>query len=78
MDFFDPTNPATSNLPEDDNMMFLRVSEFSTALGGFLPAGPIVMVPPAGLYTVRNPTLTVFGTAPNVAGAAADLPQLRA
>lgn len=53
-------------LPHDFETAYVRITETSAA-GVVRPAGPILIVPPPGFFTTTRPSLTVSGTAPNVA-----------
>lgn len=65
-DYTTPEDPAGSYLPTDDQTLFLRVQAYSDAMGTYLPAGPILAVPPYDFFTTKNPTFTVSGRAPNL------------
>lgn len=70
---YDPTDYASGSVPADGEIAFLRVVE--NTLGGVARAeGPILIVPAPGFFGSYRPSLTVGGTAPNVAGLASGLP----
>lgn len=52
--------------PLDNQVMFMRVERFSTALGAYEAEGPINIIMPYGALSVRRPALSLFGTAPSV------------
>jgi len=60
-------------LPHDAAAGYLRVEEQNEA-GVFRPAGPILIVPPPGFFVTTRPSLTVSGTAPNVAASSTGTP----
>lgn len=63
-----------SGIPLNNDMMFLRVQEYSTAAGAYLPEGPIKVIPPPGFFSVRFPSLTLSGKAPGVSALAGSIP----
>ena len=66
-DFFDPADAT----PNDDQLMFMRISQYSEALGAYEDAGPInIILPKHSLQGVR-PVLTLHGTAPALGAASA-------
>jgi len=65
-DDFGPTSPS---LPKDHDVLFLRVEDYSIALGGYLPPGQILIIPPPEFFGVQDSTITVAGTAPGGVGA---------
>lgn len=72
---YDPEDYWTAGgaLPHDAEGSYLVIEEQD--LGGvFRPAGPILVVPPPGFFTTSRPSLTVAGTAPNVAASATGTP----
>ena len=73
--FYDPEDywaPA-GQLPHDAAASYLNVRERSAA-GVLRPAGPILIVPPPGFFVTTRPSLTIAGTAPNVAASATGNP----
>jgi len=70
-DFATPAQPpGTSYLPTDDQTLFLRISLWNPATGGWNPPGPIMIVPPYDFFTTKEPVFTVTGKAPNMGIAA--------
>jgi len=63
---FDPDDfgPLSPSLPSDGEILFLRVEDYSTALGGYLPPGQILLIPPAEHFGVQDSTITIAGSAP--------------
>lgn len=72
LNFEDFWLPAT-NLPHDSDVAFLSVQEVNAA-GHTRPAGPILIVPPPTFFATHRPSLTVAGTAPNLASSSTGLP----
>lgn len=72
---FDPEDywVGGGTLPHDADISFLRVRELSLA-GVVEPEGPILVVPPPGIFATPRPTLSIVGTAPNVASLSTRLP----
>lgn len=68
---FWPLSPAT--LPHDAHTGYLRVAVVNTA-GVVQPEGPIFVLPTPGFMSTPRPSLSVTGTAPNVAATATLLP----
>jgi hypothetical protein len=66
-----PVDPLT--LPPDAQQAYLRVVETNLA-GVALPASPILVLPPPGIFSSPRPSLTMAGTAPNVAALPTLLP----
>lgn len=68
---FDPDDfgPLSPNFPTDNEMLYLRVEDFSVALGAYLPPGQILLIPPAIHFGIANSAITVSGTAPANLGA---------
>lgn len=62
-DLNDYSLPA-NNIPTDGFILYLRLQAYSQALGAFLPAGPIIPLPPAVAYGAFKLHLTLAGTAP--------------
>lgn len=69
-DFF-PTSPTT--LPHDAHQGYVRVTETNLA-GTVLPASPILVIPPPGIFSSPRPSLTLAGTAPELTASATLLP----
>jgi hypothetical protein len=65
---FDPDEyfAVGGDLPHDNKMSYVRVEEQNPA-GTFLSPGPILVMPPCGFWATPRPSLTLRGTAPNVA-----------
>lgn len=63
---------ASATIPGDDDVCFLRVSE-ETA-GGFLEPGPILVIPPPDFFETGRRSLTLVGSAPNLASRGNSLP----
>lgn len=73
--FYDPEDywAGGGTLPHDADISFLRVREI--ALNGTAqPEGPILVVPPPGFFSNPRPTLSIVGTAPNIASLSTRLP----
>jgi hypothetical protein len=75
---FDPDEyqPLNVDLPFDTQTLFLRVEEYSSALGGYLSPNEILVIPPPKVFGVHNFALPVYGSAPALASnpIAGDLP----
>ena len=69
----DFTDYAAATIHGDTGINFVRVSEIDST-GAVLNVGPILVVPPALFFTSPHRTITLSGTAPNVAGAGTGLP----
>jgi len=69
---YDPSDFVSAAIPGDSDISFLSLEEESGV--GFLPRGPILVVPPAGFLAAGRRNLILNGTAPNVAGLANNLP----
>lgn len=69
---FDPQEfyqPGTVT-PIDRQLAFYRFQFEKTANPGvYGPEDQIIMVPPPGFYSVPRPAISLYGTAPNIAGA---------
>ena len=76
-DFVVPVALPATPMPSDDTMLFVRLQESHVATGGYLQVaagaalnkdnpimGPILVIPPAGWWTVTRPGITLAGTAP--------------
>jgi len=63
--------------PHDPNQFYLRIAEVNAA-GVQRPWGPIMSVPPPMFYDTPRPTMSLAGTAPNVAGTATGIPPVGA
>lgn len=68
-DFWAPAG----QLPHDADCTYLRAREVD-ASGTSRPAGGILVIPPAGFFSVTKPSLTIAGTAPNVAASGTGVP----
>ena len=69
---FDPRDYASTTIPGDSDVTFIRVSE---VVGGTTEgAGPILVVPPPGFFSSGRSILNLSGTAPNVSGRSNHLP----
>ena len=66
MDYFDPTEPALQEVPEDEDVLFMRVQRYLDAVGDYVNDGPINIIMPKSSLGVARPLLTLGGTAPNV------------
>lgn len=86
-DFFVNADPPT--VPEDGEVLFCRIQENRVAAGGFLAVaagaaqngdepikGPILVIPPAPWWTMRDPALTIQGLAPSNTGCTVGFPPL--
>lgn len=70
---YDPNDYASVTLPGDGVIGFLRVIEIDYA-GNPLPAGSILVVPPAGYLKAGKSTIFLEGTAPDVGSPGNGLP----
>jgi hypothetical protein len=68
---FDDYSSAT--IHGDSGINFVRVTEIDHT-GASLPVGPIVVVPPANFFSTAHRTISLSGTAPDVAVLATGLP----
>lgn len=66
-DFEDGGGGTARTVPIDEEMIFLRVQEFSKALGAFKPSGPILIIPNPSFYKTRNPVFQIGCVAPDTA-----------
>jgi hypothetical protein len=66
MDYYDPSTAATDVIPQDDDILFMRIERFLDTLGTWETAGPINVILPAAAMRVGRPILTLYGTAPQV------------
>lgn len=64
---------ASATIHGDSGINFVVVNEIDAA-GTVLPAGPIVVVPPPYFFSSAHRSITLSGTAPNVASLATGLP----
>lgn len=64
-DYTTPVNPL-GYIPSDDQTLFIRLNLYSQAASAYLPAGPIMVIPPYDFYTTKGPIFTVTGIAPNL------------
>lgn len=73
--FFDVEDfwQAGGTWPHDANQFYVTVAEVNAA-GVQRPFGPIMPVPPPMFYDSPRPTMSIVGTAPNVAGTPTGLP----
>tara|TARA_Y100000310_G_C20572324_1_gene758687 strand:- start:454 stop:1131 length:678 start_codon:yes stop_codon:yes gene_type:complete len=69
---YDPSDFVSAAIPGDSDISFLNLQEESGV--GFLPRGPILVVPPSGFLAAGRRNLILNGTAPNVSGLANNLP----
>ncbi len=72
MDYFNPSEPTLQEVPEDNDVLFMRVQRYLDAVGGFVDDGPINIVVPMSSLTTARPLLTLAGTAPDVTCAAGE------
>ena len=72
MDYYDPTEPTLEEVPEDGDVLFMRVQRYLDAADAFVNDGPINIVLPQSSLSVSRPLLTLHGTAPNVAATAGE------
>lgn len=64
-DFADGGGGTAPTVPLENEIIYLRVQEFSRSANTYLNAGPILVIPPTGFFNIRNPLLQIGGTAPN-------------
>ena len=72
MDYFNPTDALLQEIPEDSDVLFMRVERFLDTVDDWVNDGPINIVLPQSSMTVARPLLTIAGTAPAVAAAAGE------
>lgn len=77
--FFDVEDfwQAGGTYPHDPNQFYVTIAEVNAA-GVQRPFGPIISVPPPMFYDTPRPTMSLVGTAPNVAGIPTGLPPVGA
>jgi len=77
--FFDVEDfwQAGGTYPHDPNQFYVTIAEVNAA-GVQRPFGPILSVPPPMFYDTPRPTMSLVGTAPNVAGIPTGLPPVGA
>lgn len=63
-DFADGGGGTAPKVPLEEEIVYLRVQEFSRSANAYLPPGPILVIPPTGFFNIRNPLLQIGGTAP--------------
>ena len=63
--------------PHDPNQFYVTIAEVSAA-GVQRPFGPVLAVPPPMFYDTPRPTMSLVGTAPNVAGIPTGFPPVGA
>ena len=63
---------ANATIPGDTDTLYLRVAEQTAA--GFLPNGPILVIPPPDFFETGRRTLVIVGTAPDLASRGNNLP----
>ena len=64
-DFADGGGGTAPTVPLENEIIYLRVQEFSRSANAYLNAGPILVIPPTGFFNIRNPLLQIGGVAPN-------------
>ena len=64
-DFADGGGGSAPTVPLENEIIYLRVQEFSRSANTYLSSGPMLVIPPTGFFNIRNPLLQVGGTAPN-------------
>lgn len=64
-DFADGGGGTAPTVPFENEIIYLRVQEFSRSANGYLDAGPILVIPPTGFFNIRNPLLQIGGVAPS-------------
>jgi len=65
---------ASATVPGDSVISFITVAMQPFGVPGFLPPGPILVVPPPGFFSAGRRILNFVGTAPNVAAGTNNLP----
>jgi hypothetical protein len=70
---YDPQDYQGGVVPGDAAVSFVRVIEEDNA-GTLRPEGPILVVPPSSFMNTMRPSMTMSGTAPNVAATTTGLP----
>jgi len=63
-DFANGGGGSAPTVPLEDEIIYLRVQEFSRSANTYLPSGPMLVIPPTGFFNIRNPLLQIGGTAP--------------
>ena len=63
---------ANATIPGDTDTLYLRVAEQTAA--GFLPNGPILVIPPPDFFETGRRTLVIVGTAPDLPSRGNNLP----
>ena len=64
-DFANGGGGSPPTVPLEDEIIYLRVQEFSRSANAYLPSGPMLVIPPTGFFNIRNPLLQIGGTAPD-------------
>ena len=72
MDYYDPSSVDYAEVPQDEDVLFMRVQRYLDAVGDFVDDGPINVVLPQSSLTVARPLLTLAGTAPSVGAVAGE------
>jgi len=70
--WLDINDYANATIPGDTDILYLRVAEQTAA--GFLPNGPILVIPPPDFFKTGRRSLVLVGTAPNLASRGNNLP----
>lgn len=70
--WLDINDYASATIPGDTDILYLRVAEQTAA--GFLPDGPILVVPPPDFFETGRRNLVIVGTAPDLPSRGNNLP----
>jgi len=70
--WLDINDYANATIPGDTDTLYLRVAEQTAT--GFLPNGPILVIPPPDFFETGRRTLVLVGTAPDLPSRGNNLP----
>ena len=70
--WLDINDYASATIPGDTDILYLRVAEQTAA--GFLPNGPILVIPPPDFFETGRRNLVIVGTAPDLPSRGNNLP----